>query len=111
MRVTTFGTFDMFHIGHLRLLERAAALGSSLSVGLSTDEFSESKKSRLPVYDYEARRDLLLALRCVDSVFPETSLDRKREYLLAERADILVMGNDWVGRFDDLADLLSLIHI
>ena len=49
-RVITFGTFDVFHVGHLRILERARALGDRLIVGISTDELNISKKGRAPVF-------------------------------------------------------------
>lgn len=102
--VITFGTFDLVHIGHLRILQRARNLGDRLVVGVSTDALNFSKKQRYPVYSENERRDLIAALRCVDEVFFEESLEQKRDYIRKYRADVLVMGDDWQGRFDSMAD-------
>lgn len=109
--VITFGTFDVFHIGHLRLLERARALGDRLDVGVSSDALSQRKKGRPPVYSYEERAGIVASLRCVDGVFEEASLERKREYVLARRANMLVMGDDWAGRFDELRDICEVVYL
>ena len=109
--VITFGTFDVFHVGHLRILERASALGDVLIVGVSTDELSNSKKGRFPVYKENERLDIVSALKCVDQSFYEDSLERKREYIVEFGADILVMGDDWKGRFDDLSSLCEIVYL
>lgn len=110
-RILTFGTFDVFHIGHLRILERARALGDYLLVGVSTDALNLSKKARAPIYPQDERREIVRALRCVDETFYEESLERKREYLLRHRADVLVMGDDWAGRFDEFRDLCEVVYL
>ena len=110
-RVVTFGTFDVFHVGHLRLLERARAQGDCLIVGISTDELNRSKKQRDPVYTLAERMEIVSGLRCVDDVFPEESLELKREYLVRYRADILVMGDDWQGRFDEFSDICEVRYL
>lgn len=109
--VITFGTFDVFHVGHLRLLHRAKKLGGRLVVGVSTDEFSLSKKGRYPVFTEAERLEILGALRCVDKVFLEHSMDEKREYLVEHQADILAMGDDWKGRFDEFGDICRVIYL
>lgn len=98
--VITMGTFDLFHIGHLSLLERARALGDRLVVGVSSDALNIIKKHHAPVYDQEARRAIVAALRCVDETFIEESLD-KVDYVRRYKASIFVIGDDWAGRFDD----------
>lgn len=108
--VVTFGTFDVFHIGHLRILERAAALGNRLIVGVSSDALNISKKGRPPVFPQDERMRIVVALRCVDEVFLEESLDLKREYLIRHRADILAMGDDWKGRFDEFSDICRVVY-
>ena len=110
-RVVTFGTFDVFHAGHLHLLERAAALGDELLVGVSSDELNIAKKGRQPVYRLEDRMAILGALRCVDGVFVERSLEAKRAHLVEHRADVLVMGDDWSGRFDELSDICRVVYL
>jgi glycerol-3-phosphate cytidylyltransferase len=103
--VITFGTFDLFHYGHLKILERAKSHGDRLIVGLSTDELNMSKKNRKPVFEFKHRKALLEALKCVDDVFPEESLELKQDYIDRYKADILIMGDDWKGRFDYLQNV------
>lgn len=110
-RVATFGTFDLFHIGHLNVLRRARALGDWLSVGVSTDELNLSKKGVMPVHCFEERAAIIGAIRHVDDVFAEHSLEQKRHYLLACRADVLVMGDDWAGRFDEFSDIVEVVYL
>jgi glycerol-3-phosphate cytidylyltransferase len=110
IRVITFGTFDVFHVGHLRILERARALGDHLIVGISTDELNTRKKGRAPVFPQAERMGIVAALRCVDDVFWEESLELKRDYLLRHRASILAMGDDWAGKFDEFGDICKVIY-
>lgn len=108
--VLTFGTFDVFHLGHLRILERARSLGSKLVVGVSSDALNLSKKGREPVFSQMERMQLIAALRCVDAVFLEESLDLKRHYLEEYGAEVLAMGDDWRGRFDEFSDICQVIY-
>ena len=110
-KIITFGTYDIFHVGHLRLLERAKALGDHLTVGLSTDALNERKKGRAPVYPFDERFEILSSLRFVDTVFPEESMEAKRDYIVEHAADVLVMGDDWAGRFDELADVCHVQYL
>lgn len=107
----TFGTFDIFHVGHLRLLERAHALGDYLIVGVSSDGLNLSKKGREPVYPLHERMAILKGLRVVDETFEEESLEAKRGYIKKYQADVLVMGDDWAGRFDDLSDICKVVYL
>ncbi|OGS92176.1 MAG: glycerol-3-phosphate cytidylyltransferase [Gallionellales bacterium GWA2_60_18] len=109
--VITFGTFDVFHVGHLRILERARELGDRLLVGVSTDKMNFDKKGRYPVYSQEERIAIIRSLRHVDDVFLEESLALKRHYLLEYRADVLVMGDDWVGKFDEFKDICKVEYL
>lgn len=110
VHIVTFGTYDVFHVGHLRLLERARALGDRLIVGVSSDELNYRKKGRYPVFTQQERMDIVAALRCVDEVFIEESLELKREYLLRYRADVLTMGDDWAGKFDEFGDICRVVY-
>lgn len=110
MIVVTFGTFDVLHLGHLRILERAAELGDRLVVGVSSDALNISKKGRAPVFPEHERMRLVAALRCVSEVFLEESLELKRDYLLRYRADVLAMGDDWRGRFDEFSDICKVVY-
>jgi glycerol-3-phosphate cytidylyltransferase len=109
--VITFGTFDVFHVGHLRVIERAAALGDRLVVGVSADALNMRKKDRLPVFSEGERLAIVSALKPVDEVFVEESLELKREYILKFGADVLVMGDDWEGRFDEFKDICEVVYL
>lgn len=109
--VITFGTFDVFHVGHLRVIERAAALGDRLVVGVSADALNEAKKGRAPVFSQAERLEIVAALRVVDAVFLEESLELKRDYILEHKADILVMGDDWAGKFDEFNDICEVHYL
>ena len=108
MIIITFGTFDLLHIGHIKILERAKSLGDKLIVGVSTDKFSIEKKNRKPVYSENERKKILESLKFVDEVFFEESFDKKREYIKKYKADIFVMGNDWNGKFDEFNDICKV---
>ncbi len=109
--VITFGTFDVFHVGHLRVIQRARALGERLVVGVSADALNLRKKGRLPVFNEDERMEIVAALKPVDEVFLEESLEQKREYVLRYGADVLVMGDDWRGRFDELSDICKVEYL
>ncbi|EIA89733.1 MULTISPECIES: adenylyltransferase/cytidyltransferase family protein [Campylobacter] len=108
--VITFGTFDLFHYGHLRILERAASLGDKLIVGVSSDSLNFAKKHRYPIYSEQERLNIISSLKCVSCVFLEEALELKRDYLLKYQANILVMGDDWKGKFDCFNDICDIIY-
>lgn len=109
--VITFGTFDVLHVGHVRVLNRAAELGEELLVGVSSDALNHSKKGRNPVFNQDERLELVSNLAAVAGVFLEESLDLKREYLAEHNADVLVMGDDWTGKFDFCSDLCKVVYL
>ena len=109
--VITFGTFDVFHVGHIRVLQRAAALGDRLVVGVSADALNIAKKGRAPVYSQDERMEIVSSLRVVDEVFVEESLELKRDYILEHGADVLVMGDDWEGKFDWVSDVCEVVYL
>jgi glycerol-3-phosphate cytidylyltransferase len=109
--VITFGTFDVFHVGHLRVIERAAELGERLVVGVSSDALNLRKKDRAPVFSEQERMAIVAALKPVDEVFLEESLELKRDYIEKYGADVLVMGDDWKGRFDHLSDVCEVVYL
>ena len=111
LTVVTFGTFDLFHYGHLRLLERARALGTRLEVGISSDVLNLAKKGRPPVIPLAHRMRIVGALDVVDAVFVEESLELKGRYLEERGADLLVMGDDWAGHFDELGDVCEVVYL
>jgi len=109
VRVITFGTFDLFHIGHLKILEKAKQLGDTLIVGVSSDALTYTKKNKYPVISEKERMEIIKAIRYVDTVFLEESLSKKKEYVKIYQADVLVMGDDWTGKFDGMAK--SVIYL
>lgn len=110
-KIITFGTFDVFHVGHINILERAAALGDYLIVGVSSDKLNFDKKSRYPIYNEADRMKIIQSLKFVDQVFIEESLELKLEYIKKYNADILVMGDDWTGRFDWVKSDCDVIYL
>jgi len=110
-KVITFGTFDVFHIGHVSILERAKSYGDYLIVGVSSDDLNFSKKGRKPIYSEKDRKKIIKSLSCVDEVFSETSLELKRQYINDFNAEILIMGDDWEGKFDNHKDQCEVIYL
>ncbi|TQM63888.1 adenylyltransferase/cytidyltransferase family protein [Humibacillus xanthopallidus] len=109
--VITFGTFDVFHVGHVRVLQRAAELGDRLVVGVSSDALNFAKKGRSPVFNEDERLEIISSLRVVDGVFLEESLEKKRDYIIEQQADVLVMGDDWAGKFDWVKDVCDVVYL
>ena len=110
-RVITFGTFDVLHIGHINILERAASLGNQLVVGISSDNLNFQKKGRNPIYFEEDRVKIISSLKFVDEVFIEESLELKGQYIKDFNADILVMGDDWKGKFDNFKNICEVTYL
>ena len=93
-RILTYGTFDLLHYGHIRILQRAKAQGDYLVVAVSTDEFN-AIKGKKAYHNYETRKKMLEAIRYVDLVIPENSWEQKRNDVLEYKIDVVVMGSDW----------------
>jgi glycerol-3-phosphate cytidylyltransferase len=108
--VITYGTYDLLHKGHVLLLERAKRLGDYLIVGLSTDAFN-AVKSKSCVYPYEDRFQIVSAIKYVDEVIPEECWEQKAEDIKKLGVDVLVMGDDWEGRFDSLREYCEVVYL
>ena len=109
-KIITYGTFDLFHYGHLRILERAGALGDYLVVAVSTDEFNRIK-GKVCVYPYEHRSEIVKAIRYVDEVIPEECWEQKIRDVKKHHIDIFVMGSDWRGKFDFLSEWCKVVYL
>ena len=109
-RIITYGTFDLLHYGHINLLRRARALGDYLIVALSNDEFNEKKGKRC-FFSFEERKKLVESIRYVDLVIPEESWEQKASDVGLYQADMLVMGDDWRGKFDYLSPLCEVVYL
>ncbi|WP_066221088.1 glycerol-3-phosphate cytidylyltransferase [Aliarcobacter cryaerophilus] len=108
--VLTYGTFDMFHIGHLNLLNRLKSLGDKLIVAVSTDEFNsiKGKKTLIP---FEQRALIVQNIKCVDMVISEKNWEQKIDDIKKYNVDIFAMGDDWQGKFDFLKDYCEVIYL
>ena len=108
--VLTYGTFDMFHIGHLNLLNRLKNLGSKLIVAVSTDEFNsiKGKKTLIP---FEQRALIVQNIKCVDIVIAEENWEQKIDDIKKYNVDIFAIGDDWQGKFDFLKDYCEVIYL
>ena len=107
--ILTYGTFDLFHPGHVALLRRAKEMGTRLVVGLSTDEFN-AVKGKKSVMSYEDRKTVLESCRYVDLVIPESHWDQKPDDAIRHEADFFVMGGDWTGKFDFMSDYCRVVY-
>ena len=112
IKVITYGTYDLLHYGHIRLLKRAKALGDYLVVAISTDEFN-AIKGKKSYHNYETRKEMLEAVRYVDLVIPENNWEQKVQDVLDYKIDIVVMGSDWAGsdRFEYLKDYCEVVYL
>ena len=108
--VITYGTFDLFHIGHLKLLQRIKKLGDKLIVVVSTDEFN-ALKGKKTIIPYEQRAEIVENIKCVDMVLPEENWEQKKEDIKKYNVDIFTMGNDWEGKFDFLKEYCEVVYL
>lgn len=111
-RILTYGTFDLLHYGHIRLLKRAKELGDYLIVAVSTDEFNKIK-NKTAYHNYETRKQMLEAIRYVDLVIPEENWEQKKDDVLNYKVDVVVMGSDWAGsdKFDYLKEYCEVVYL
>lgn len=111
-KVLTYGTFDLLHYGHIRLLKRAKELGDYLVVAISTDDFNE-KKGKKSYFSYDVRAEMVSAIKYVDMVIPEETWEQKLDDVISNDIDVVVMGNDWAGsdKFDYLKDYCDVVFL
>ncbi len=108
--IITYGTFDLFHIGHLELLKRLSKLGDELIVAVSTDKFNE-KKGKKTIIPYKQRAKIIKAIKYVDKVIPEKSWDQKVKDVKKHNIDVFAIGNDWEGKFDFLKEHCEVVYL
>lgn len=109
-KVITYGTFDLLHWGHIKLLERAKQLGDYLVVAISTDEFNLQKQKKA-YHSYEHRKLILETIRYVYEVIPEKNWEQKKQDIIDHNIDVFVMGDDWEGKFDFLKDQCEVVYL
>lgn len=108
--VLTYGTFDLFHIGHLKLLQRLKELGDELIVGVSTDEFN-AIKGKKTVIPYDQRALIVENIKCVDMVIPEENWEQKISDIKKYNVNIFSIGDDWKGEFDFLREYCNVVYL
>jgi len=109
-RVITYGTFDMFHVGHLELLKRLKSYGDELIVAVSTDSFNEIKGKKT-IIPYAQRAQIVEAIKYVDKVIPEEHWEQKVDDVQKHDIDLFIMGDDWKGKFDFLKEYCDVLYL
>lgn len=110
-KVITYGTFDLFHFGHLEILRRAKEMGDYLLVAVSTDEFNWNEKKKKCVYSYEHRLEIVKSIKYVDHVIAETSWEQKKKDIINHQIDVFIIGHDWEGKFDFLKEWCEVVYL
>ena len=111
MRVITYGTFDLFHEGHRRLLERARALGDHLIVGVTTDNYDDSRGKLNVAQTLMERINNVVASGLADEVIIEEYEGQKIQDIQKHEVDIFAIGSDWLGKFDYLKDYCEVVYL
>lgn len=108
--VLTYGSFDLFHQGHARLLQRLSMMGTDLIVGCSTDAYNE--KMGVPsITSYAQRRLMLESCRFVSRVIAEQDWEQKYTDIVNYNASVFAMGDDWTGQFDHFEDVTEVVYV
>lgn len=110
-KVLTYGTFDMFHEGHYNLLKRAKALGDYLIVGITTEQYDETRGKLNVVDSLITRIDNVRATGFVDEVVIEDHVGQKIEDIQKFGVDIFTVGSDWFGKFDYLKEYCEVVYL
>lgn len=109
-KVITYGTFDLFHLGHLNILKRAKELGDYLIVAVSSDKFN-ARKGKKAYHSIDDRVEILKAIRFVDEVIVEEDWEQKISDIKDNNVDVFVMGDDWTGKFDYLNEYCEVVYL
>ena len=109
--VITYGVFDVFHEGHIRLLRRAKALGDRLICGVCTDAFAAERGKLLLSDPLQVRLAHVSACEYVDEVIVEDHLGQKVEDIRRFHADVFAIGDDWEGAFDYLKEFCEVVYL
>lgn len=110
-KVITYGTFDLFHVGHLNLLKRAKELGDYLIVAVSSDKFNLEEKNKICQISDVDRMEIVKAIRYVDEVILEESWNQKVKDVEKFGIDVFVIGDDWKGKFDFLKNQCEVVYL
>lgn len=121
VRAMTFGSFDLFHYGHHRLLTRIKAIAGHLSVALASDDVIRASGRKEPFYSFPQRREMLEAQRSVDAVIQHDGpvdgagrvkvIQQKITFVQHYKIDLVVMGDDWAGEYDFLLPWCEVLYL
>ena len=109
--VITYGTYDLFHEGHQRLLERAKALGDRLIVGVTSDEYDRSRGKLNVMQALPERIENVQRTGLVDQVIVEEYAGQKIHDIEKWGVDTFAIGSDWLGKFDYLKDYCDVVYL
>lgn len=110
-KVITYGTYDLLHYGHIRLLERAKALGDYLIVGVTADDF-DKKRGKINVQQSLMERiEAVKATGLADKIIIEEYEGQKIDDIQKYNVDIFTVGSDWVGKFDYLKEYCEVVYL
>ena len=110
-KVITYGTFDMLHYGHVRLLERAKALGDYLIVGVTSDDYDRSRGKINVQQSLMERTEAVRDLGIADEIIVEEYAGQKIEDVRRYGVDIFAIGSDWAGHFDYLKEWCEVVYL
>ena len=110
-KVITYGTYDLFHYGHQRLLERAKALGDYLIVGVTADDFDKARGKINVQQSLIERMDAVRSTGLADEIIVEEYEGQKIDDILRFGVDIFAIGSDWQGKFDYLNDYCKVVYL
>ena len=111
VKVITYGTFDLLHKGHIRLLERAKTLGDYLIVGVTSDDFDKARGKLNVQQNLMERIEAVRATGIADEIVVEEYEGQKIEDIQKYDVDIFTVGSDWCGKFDYLKDYCQVIYL
>lgn len=110
-KVITYGTYDLLHFGHVRLLERAKALGDYLIVGVTADDFDKARGKINVQHSLMERMDAVRLTGLADEIIVEEYEGQKIDDILRYEVDIFAIGSDWDGKFDYLNDYCKVVYL
>ncbi|MGN0467593.1 MAG: adenylyltransferase/cytidyltransferase family protein [Acutalibacteraceae bacterium] len=109
--VITYGTFDLFHMGHYNILKRAKELGDYLIVGVTSESY-DIDRGKLAVHDSLIQRiKNVQATGFADKIIVEEYLGQKVRDIIKYNIDVLVVGSDWIGKFDHLRKYCDVVYL
>ncbi len=111
VKVITYGTYDLLHFGHIRLLERAKALGDYLIVGVTADDFDKTRGKINVQQSLMERVEAVRATGIADEIIIEEYEGQKIDDIQRHHVDIFTVGSDWVGKFDYLKDYCKVVYL